>query len=82
MGRGRLIAALALASVGAAIGVGTSTSPANATEREVRAPERYSLENGLDVVLDPIPGRTTVAVVVAVDAVDGTSPMDGPGSRT
>ena len=68
MGRGRLIAALALASVGAAIGVGTSTAPANATEREVRAPERYSLENGLDVVLDPIPGRTTVAVVVAVDA--------------
>jgi zinc protease len=28
-------------------------------------PERYELENGLEVVLDPIPGRRDVAVVVA-----------------
>ena len=35
---------------------------------DVATPERYSLENGLSVVLDPIPGRSTVAVVVSVDA--------------
>lgn len=43
-------------------------TPARAVDAEVRAPIRYTLDNGLDVVLDPIPGRSTVAVVVCVDA--------------
>ncbi|MEC7520787.1 MAG: pitrilysin family protein [Myxococcota bacterium] len=31
-------------------------------------PIRYTLDNGLSVALDPIPGRATVSVVVSVDA--------------
>lgn len=43
-------------------------SGAGADLPQVRAPARYMLPNGLSVVLDPLPGRNTVAVVVAVQA--------------
>ncbi|MEQ9076555.1 MAG: pitrilysin family protein [Sandaracinaceae bacterium] len=58
----RFASLLALGALAAA------TSPALATETQPSAPERYSLDNGIDVALDPIPGRRTVAVVVSVDA--------------
>jgi zinc protease len=59
----RLPPALALASL-----LAVFASAATATVPEVRAPIRYTLPNGMRVVLDPIANRTTTAVVIGVNA--------------
>jgi zinc protease len=41
--------------------------PAVAAEREHFSLEHFTLANGVEIVLDPMPGRSTAAVTVSVD---------------
>ena len=41
--------------------------PAVAAERELFSLEHFTLANGVEIVLDPMPGRSTAAVTVSVD---------------
>lgn len=54
-------------------------APAIAVLPEVQAPIRYSLPNGLSVVLDPLPGHSTAAVVVSVAAGRRDQPQGWTG---
>jgi zinc protease len=57
-----------LALVLAALVLALWPTRSSAVLPEIPSPERYALPNGLQVVLDPVFGRRTVAIVVSVEA--------------